>query len=86
MQLSPNEDEARAAKYNAACVHAQQKEWQKAVNCLKEAVNAYNLKAKVILEVSVVVVGVAAITTCTTVMHRYFSEFLCVLICSSGAG
>eukprot|EP00892_Ulva_mutabilis_P000886 jgi/Ulvmu1/10799/UM069_0034.1 len=50
MQMSPNEDEARAAKYNAACVHAQRKEWQEAVDCLKEAVNTYKLKANVILE------------------------------------
>lgn len=57
MQMSPNEDEARAAKYNAACVHAQLKEWQAAVDCLKEAVNTYNLKANVILEVCALVVG-----------------------------
>lgn len=61
MQMSPNEDEARAAKYNAACVHAQQKEWAEAVECLKDAVNKYNLKAKVILEVRAIVVGFNAL-------------------------
>lgn len=59
MAMSPNDDEARAAKYNAACVHAQRKEWQEAVTCLKVAVNKYNLKAKVILEVRALVVGLA---------------------------
>lgn len=59
MQMSPNDDEARAAKYNAACVHAQQKEWTEAVECLKDAVLKYNLKATVILEVRALVVGLA---------------------------
>lgn len=62
--MSPNDDEARAAKYNAACVHAQRKEWQDAVTCLKDAVNKYNLKAKVILEVRALVVGLALFPNC----------------------
>ena len=51
MQMKPNDDEARAAQYNAACVHVQQKQWQKAVDCIKEAVNVYGLKASVVMSV-----------------------------------
>lgn len=65
MLMSPNDDEARAAKYNAACVHAQQKEWTEAVDCLKDAVVKYKLKANVILEVCALVVGLACVDLCS---------------------
>lgn len=51
MELAPNSDEARAAQYNAACVHAKQRNWAQAVQCLSVAVNEYGLKRSVIFQV-----------------------------------
>jgi outer membrane protein assembly factor BamD (BamD/ComL family) len=51
MEMRPNDDEARAATYNAACVHVKKKQWQKAVDNLKASVNDYGLKVKVVYEV-----------------------------------
>lgn len=51
MDMRPNDDEARAATYNAACVHVKNKQWQKAVDSLKASVNDYGLKVRVIYEV-----------------------------------
>jgi tetratricopeptide (TPR) repeat protein len=44
MSMEPNEDEARAAQYNQACAHVRLQQWQEASQCLKQAVNVYNLK------------------------------------------
>lgn len=47
MGMSPDNDEARAAMYNSACVHAKQGRWQAATDAIKTAVNEYNLKLSV---------------------------------------
>lgn len=49
MDLSPNEDEARAALYNAACAHAKLQQWQQSAESVVRAVNEYNLKLVVAL-------------------------------------
>lgn len=51
MQLSPDEDEARAALYNAACAHTKLKQWDSAVECAMKAINDYDLKLVVALRV-----------------------------------
>ena len=51
MDMGPNDDEARAATYNAACVYVKKKQWQEAVDSLKASVNEYGLKVRVIYEV-----------------------------------
>ncbi len=51
LTLSPNEDEARAALYNAACCHTKLKQWQPAVDCAMRAINDYDLKLVVALRV-----------------------------------
>jgi tetratricopeptide (TPR) repeat protein len=51
LQLSPNNDEARAAHYNAACAYAKLKQWPQAAESVKAAVNDYDLKLQVALEV-----------------------------------
>jgi tetratricopeptide (TPR) repeat protein len=61
MDMRPNDDEARAAKYNAACVHVQKKNWAEAVDCLKSAVNEYGLKVSVIYSVR----------SCSLAQHRH---------------
>lgn len=53
MQLSPDEDEARAALYNAACCHTKLKQWDSAVECAMKAINDYDLKLVVALRVCV---------------------------------
>lgn len=51
MELKPDDDEARAARYNAACAHAKLKQWAAAVEDVEAAVNEYKLKIEVVLEV-----------------------------------
>jgi tetratricopeptide (TPR) repeat protein len=51
LQLSPDDDEARAAHYNAACAHTKLKQWLQAADSVKAAVNDYKLKLQVALEV-----------------------------------
>lgn len=53
MDMRPNDDEARAATYNAACVYVKKKQWQPAVDSLKASVNEYGLKVRVIYEVRI---------------------------------
>jgi outer membrane protein assembly factor BamD (BamD/ComL family) len=53
MDMRPNDDEARAATYNAACVYVKKKQWKEAVDSLKASVNDYGLKVRVIYEVRV---------------------------------
>lgn len=48
-QLSPDEDEARAACYNAACAQTRLRQWEAAVDSIRRAVNDYNLKLSVAL-------------------------------------
>lgn len=57
LTLKPNEDEARAALYNAACCHTKLKQWQPAVECAMKAINEYDLKLVVALRVGDVVNG-----------------------------
>lgn len=49
-QLNPNDDEARAACYNAACAQTRLRQWQGAVDSLTRAVNEYDLKLTVALK------------------------------------
>lgn len=49
-QLNPNDDEARAACYNAACAQTRLRQWQAAVDSLTRAVNEYDLKLTVALK------------------------------------
>jgi tetratricopeptide (TPR) repeat protein len=52
MDSRPNEDEARAAMYNMGCAYVKLKQWQEATNCIVSAINDYNLKLSVALQVS----------------------------------
>jgi tetratricopeptide (TPR) repeat protein len=58
MQMGPNADEARAARYNAACAHVKLQQWEDAIACLESAVNEYNLKVMVIYKVRSAIRGV----------------------------
>ena len=49
LTLNPNEDEARAALYNAACALTKLKRWQEAADAVVAAVNDHNLKLAVAL-------------------------------------
>ena len=51
MTLRPNEDEARAALYNGACVKVKLKNWQGAADDVLRAVNEYKLKLEVAVKV-----------------------------------
>jgi tetratricopeptide (TPR) repeat protein len=51
MDLSPDADEARAALYNSACGYAKQKRWREATDAVARAINDYDLKLQVALEV-----------------------------------
>jgi tetratricopeptide (TPR) repeat protein len=51
MELKPNDEEAIAALYNAGCAHAKRKEWREASEAILSAVNEYNLKLSVALQV-----------------------------------
>jgi tetratricopeptide (TPR) repeat protein len=51
MEMRPNDDEARAALYNMGCALAKQKQWDKATDCIMQAVNNYSLKLSVALKV-----------------------------------
>lgn len=51
MELRPTEQEAIAALYNAGCAHAKRKEWREASQSILKAVNEYNLKLSVALQV-----------------------------------
>lgn len=44
MERGPNSDEARAAKYNAACCYTKLKRWTEAAEAVQSAVNDYDLK------------------------------------------
>ena len=48
---APRPEEAQAALYNSACCHTKLKQWQPAAEAIAEAVNSYNLRLKVALEV-----------------------------------
>ncbi len=48
-RLQPNEDEMRAALYNAACCLTKQKRWGEATEAVIRAVNEYDLKLVVAL-------------------------------------
>ncbi|KAI8464506.1 MAG: hypothetical protein J3K34DRAFT_114825 [Monoraphidium minutum] len=50
MELSPSDEEAIAALYNAGCAHAKQREWRAAADSILRAVNGYNLKLSVALQ------------------------------------
>ena len=50
MSQQPNEDEARAALYNAACAHTKLGQWQQAAESVVEAINKYELKLTVALK------------------------------------
>ncbi|CAD7695268.1 unnamed protein product [Ostreobium quekettii] len=50
MDFGPNQEEATAAKYNAACCLAKLKRWKEAADGVVEVVNDYNLKLKVAME------------------------------------
>ena len=51
MQANPNDDEARAAQYNMGCAYAKLKKWREATDCVVSAINDYNLKLSVALQV-----------------------------------
>lgn len=48
-QLRPNDDELRAALYNAACAFTKLKRWSEATDAVMKAVNQYDLKLAVAL-------------------------------------
>ena len=52
LALDPRPEEAQAALYNSACSQVKLKQWQAATDSVAEAVNSYNLRLKVALEVS----------------------------------
>lgn len=49
-QLQPNNDEARAALYNAACAHTKLRQWQLAADAVVAAINDYDLKLSVAMK------------------------------------
>jgi len=51
LSLQPTPDEARAALYNSACCFAKQRQWQPAVDAVTSAVNDYDLKLTVAINV-----------------------------------
>lgn len=51
LSLGPDEDEACAALYNSACCYVKQKRWQEATDAVVRAVNDYNLKLEVAIQV-----------------------------------
>ena len=51
LALGPTPDEARAALYNSACCYAKQRQWQPAVDAVTAAVNDYDLKLTVAINV-----------------------------------
>ena len=53
MTLKPNDDEARAALYNAACAKVKLKDWQGAADDVSRAVNDYRLKLDVAVKVRI---------------------------------
>ena len=73
LTLQPSRDEARAALYNSACCYAKQRQWQPAVDAVTAAVNDYDLKLTVAINVRRLLCGraghvksdcVGAITAC----------------------
>ena len=50
-RCSRRADEARAALYNSACCHAKLRRWQPAVDAISAAVNDYDLKLTVAINV-----------------------------------
>ena len=50
LQLSPSEEEARAATYNSACAHAKLKQWQPAADAVVRAINTYGESLSVALK------------------------------------
>jgi len=71
MDLKPSEEEAIAALYNAGCAHAKRKEWAEAANVILSAVNDYNLKISVALQVRCVAcrwVGTGAASACALLL------------------
>ena len=51
LDSDPRPEEAQAALYNAACCQVKLKQWQAATESVAEAVNNYQLKLKVAMEV-----------------------------------
>ena len=51
LDSAPRPEEAQAALYNAACCQVKLKQWQAATESVAEAVNNYQLKLKVAMEV-----------------------------------
>lgn len=51
LDLAPRPEEAQAALYNSACCQVKLKQWQAAADSVAEAVNSYNMRLKVALEV-----------------------------------
>lgn len=49
-QQNPNEDEGRAACYNAACAHTKLRQWKLAADAAVKAINEYELKLSVALK------------------------------------
>ena len=49
--MRPNNDEARAAHYNAACCYTALGQWEEAADQLVVAVNDYDLKFSVAIKV-----------------------------------
>jgi hypothetical protein len=79
LQLSPNDDEARAAHYNAACAHTKLKQWPQAADSARAAINDYNLKLQVALEVrwpsaACAVLCTSCLPTLTPVAHISLSR------------
>lgn len=53
LQLSPTEEEARAAAYNSACAYAKLKDWKQAADAVILAVNTYGERLSTALNVSI---------------------------------
>ena len=50
MTMNPNQEEGRAAYYNAACAHVSLGNDKEAADCLRTAINDFRLKFSVILK------------------------------------
>ena len=52
LEMRPNDDEARAAHYNAACCYVKLQKWDEAVDNIITATNQYDLKFMVAIKAS----------------------------------
>ena len=53
LELSPTEEEARAATYNSACAHTKLKQWKQAADAAVQAINDYGEPLSTAIKVSV---------------------------------